>query len=72
MEMILLASHAPFTWGVTAGQAVYNSAVLEYIAKMAVITCQLNPTAERINSALAQKHFTRKHGPQAYYGQKKK
>ncbi len=51
-EMILLSNHAPFTWGKTAGQAVYNSAVLEYIAKMAVITRQVKTDAPRLKETL--------------------
>jgi L-ribulose-5-phosphate 4-epimerase len=69
VEMILVANHAPFTWGKTAAKAVYSSAVLESIARMAFITEQLNPSASRLKDALIKKHFERKHGPDAYYGQ---
>ena len=69
VEMILVGSHAPFTWGVTAAKAVHNSAVLEYIAKTAWLTEQLNPEALRLKKALIKKHFERKHGPDSYYGQ---
>ena len=69
VEMILVGNHAPFTWGKTAEQAVYNSSVLEYIAKMAYLTEQINPNAPRLKTALIKKHFERKHGPDAYYGQ---
>ncbi|MEO5976797.1 MAG: L-ribulose-5-phosphate 4-epimerase, partial [Chryseolinea sp.] len=62
-------NHAPFTWGKSADKAVYNSAVLEAIAKMASITEQVNPKAERLKDALVKKHFERKHGPDSYYGQ---
>lgn len=70
VEMVLLANHAPFTWGKTAEQAVYNSAVLEEIAKMAYLTLQINPGAPRLKDSLIKKHYERKHGPDAYYGQK--
>lgn len=69
VEMILVGNHAPFTWGATAAKAVYNSAVLENIAKMAFITQQLRFDAPRLKEALIKKHFGRKHGPDAYYGQ---
>ncbi|MEO8472182.1 MAG: L-ribulose-5-phosphate 4-epimerase AraD [Chryseolinea sp.] len=69
VEMILVGNHAPFTWGKSADKAVYNSAVLEAIAKMASITEQVNPKAERLKDALVKKHFERKHGPDSYYGQ---
>jgi L-ribulose-5-phosphate 4-epimerase len=69
VEMILLANHAPFTWGKTAEKAVYNSAVLETIAQMAFLTEQINDEAPRLKDALIKKHFDRKHGPDSYYGQ---
>lgn len=69
VEMILVGNHAPFTWGKTAGKAVYNSGVLESIAKMAWLTEQINPGAARLKDALIKKHFERKHGPDSYYGQ---
>jgi len=69
VEMILVGNHAPFTWGKTPEKAVYNSAVLEAIAQMAVLTEQINPNAPRLKDALIHKHFDRKHGPDAYYGQ---
>jgi L-ribulose-5-phosphate 4-epimerase len=68
-EMILVGNHAPFTWGKNAAIAVHNSAVLEYIAKMASITEQANPEATRLKDSLIKKHFERKHGPGSYYGQ---
>ena len=70
IEMILVGNHAPFTWGKTPAKAVYNSAVLEAIAKMALLTEQINPNAPRLKDALIKKHFERKHGPDSYYGQK--
>ena len=69
LEMILVGNHAPFTWGKTAEKAVYNSAILEAIAKMAFITEQVKPMAPRLKDALIKKHFERKHGPDSYYGQ---
>ncbi len=69
VEMVLIGSHGPFTWGKNASQAVYNSKVLEELAKMAFLTLQINPGATRMKEALIKKHFDRKHGNQAYYGQ---
>lgn len=69
VEMILVGNHAPFTWGKNAAKAVYNSAVLESIAQMALLTEQINPDAARLKEALIKKHFERKHGPDSYYGQ---
>lgn len=69
VEMILVGNHAPFTWGKTADKAVYNSAVLESVAQMALLTEQINPNAPRLKDALIKKHFERKHGPDSYYGQ---
>lgn len=68
-EMILVGCHAPFTWGKNAAKALYNSAVLEYIAKMALLTEQINRDAHPLKPELIKKHFERKHGPDAYYGQ---
>jgi L-ribulose-5-phosphate 4-epimerase len=69
VEMVLVGNHAPFTWGKTAAKAVYNSAVLESVAKMALLTERINPDAPRLKAALVKKHFERKHGPDSYYGQ---
>jgi len=69
VEMVLVGNHAPFTWGKDASKAVHNSAVLECIAKMALLTEQINFNAPRLKDALVQKHFERKHGPDSYYGQ---
>ena len=69
VEMILVGNHAPFTWGKTPEKAVYNSAVLETVAKMALLTEQINPQAPRLKEALLRKHYDRKHGEHAYYGQ---
>jgi L-ribulose-5-phosphate 4-epimerase len=67
--MVLVAGHAPFTWAETPEKAVYNAAVLEELAKMAFITRSLNPEAASLPKSLIQKHFERKHGKNAYYGQ---
>jgi L-ribulose-5-phosphate 4-epimerase len=69
VEMILIGSHAPFTWGSTPEKAVYNSAVLENISRMAYLTVQINPEAALLKDALIKKHYERKHGPDSYYGQ---
>ncbi len=69
IEMVLVAGHGPFTWGKTPEKAVYNSKVLEELAKMALFTLQINPQASRLDEALIQKHYQRKHGAGAYYGQ---
>lgn len=69
IEMILIGNHAPFTWGKNADKAVYNSAVLEAIAQMAILTEQVNPQVARLKDSLIKKHFERKHGPDSYYGQ---
>jgi L-ribulose-5-phosphate 4-epimerase len=69
VEMILIANHAPFTWGKTPEKAVYNSAVLESVAQMALLTEQIHAKAPRLKDALIKKHYERKHGPDSYYGQ---
>jgi L-ribulose-5-phosphate 4-epimerase len=68
--MVLVAGHAPFAWGVTPEKAVYNAAVLEELARMAFVTHTLDPAAARLPDSLIRKHFERKHGKNAYYGQK--
>ncbi len=69
VEMVLVGSHAPFTWGKNGDKAVYNAAVLEQLAKMAWLTEQINPQVPRLKEALIKKHFDRKHGSDSYYGQ---
>lgn len=66
---VLVSSHGPFTWGKTPAEAVHNAVVLEEVAKMASIAFAINPDLQ-MNTLLIQKHFSRKHGPGAYYGQK--
>ncbi len=65
---VLVNNHGPFSWGKNAGEAVHNAAILEEVAKMAFRSLQLNPNAE-MSQALLDKHFLRKHGKNAYYGQ---
>jgi L-ribulose-5-phosphate 4-epimerase len=67
--MVLVAGHGPFAWGKTADKAVYHAVVLEELAKIASITRSLDPAAERLPEYLVRKHFERKHGKSAYYGQ---
>jgi L-ribulose-5-phosphate 4-epimerase len=69
VEMVLVAGHGPFTWGSSPDKAVYNSVVLEELAKMALFTLQINPNILNLDEALIQKHYQRKHGSNAYYGQ---
>lgn len=68
---VLVKNHGPFTWGKSPAEAVHNAVVLEQVAKMAFVAYQVNP-ALTMNPLLVEKHFSRKHGPNAYYGQKKK
>lgn len=67
---VLVAGHGPFTWGATPAAAVENSIVLEQVARTALLTEQINHAAEEIGHPLRDKHFLRKHGPGAYYGQR--
>ncbi|MBU3822475.1 L-ribulose-5-phosphate 4-epimerase [Flavobacteriaceae bacterium XHP0103] len=69
VEMILIGNHGPFAWGKNAAKAVYNSKVLEVVAEMAYLTRQINPNAPRLKDSLIKKHYERKHGKNAYYGQ---
>ena len=69
VEMILIGNHGPFAWGKNASKAVYNTKVLETVAQMAYLTLQINPEAPRLKASLIKKHFERKHGKNAYYGQ---
>jgi len=70
MPAVLVASHGPFTWGRDAGEAAENATALEAVAGMAVQTLALNPEAEPMADYLLERHFRRKHGPGAYYGQR--
>ena len=69
VQMVLVGNHAPFAWGSTGKKAVYNAAVLEEVARMAYLTEQINPKAPRLKDSLIDKHWQRKHGKDAYYGQ---
>jgi L-ribulose-5-phosphate 4-epimerase len=69
MPAVLVANHGPFTWGTDAASAVHNAAVLELTAQMAFLTLQLNAQMPAMPTHLLEKHFFRKHGPGAYYGQ---
>ena len=66
---IVVASHGPFTWGKTPEEAVYNAVVLEEVAKMAYYTSSINPRIRQADKYLQDKHYFRKHGANAYYGQ---
>jgi L-ribulose-5-phosphate 4-epimerase len=66
---VLVASHAPFTWGKTVGDAVENASVLEFVARLNSETLKINPKLRKMQANLLDKHFLRKHGPAAYYGQ---
>lgn len=68
---VICANHGPFAWGKDAAQAVYHAVVLEEVAKMAIFTRQIAPDAAPAPRHVQDKHFMRKHGPNAYYGQKK-
>jgi L-ribulose-5-phosphate 4-epimerase len=67
---VLVASHGPFTWGKDAHDAVHNAVVLEFIARLASETLRISPKTQPMQPVLLDKHFLRKHGPGAYYGQK--
>jgi L-ribulose-5-phosphate 4-epimerase len=69
VEMALVACHGPFTWGKSPEKAVHNMVVLEELAKIALYTITINPDASPLKQALIDKHYQRKHGKNAYYGQ---
>ena len=66
---VLVASHGPFTWGKNVADAVHNASVLEFIARLNSETLRINPRLKPMQSVLLDKHFLRKHGANAYYGQ---
>lgn len=66
---IIVKEHGPFSWGKNADKAVYNAVVMEVVADMALQTLQINPQIDHLNPALLDKHYLRKHGANAYYGQ---
>jgi len=67
--MVIVAGHAPFTWGKNAAASVYNAVVLEEIAKMAYLSRTIDPSLEPLKQEIVDKHYLRKHGKDAYYGQ---
>jgi L-ribulose-5-phosphate 4-epimerase len=69
---VLVANHGPFVWGQDPRKAVYHAVIVEFLAKMEVHASQLNPQAPRPSEHLIDKHYFRKHGKDAYYGQKSK
>jgi len=71
MPAVLAANHGPFTWGKDAESAVCNAVALEAVAQMALASLTLKPTLQPISNYVLDKHFMRKHGPEAYYGQNK-
>ncbi len=68
---VLVAGHAPFCWGPSADEAAHNAAILEYVARMAYLTLLINAQSQPLAGELHDKHFFRKHGRNAYYGQVK-
>ena len=70
LPAVLVKNHGPFAWGKDAEEAVHNAVVLEEVAMMALHTELLRPDAAPMSQALLDRHFLRKHGPGAYYGQK--
>lgn len=67
--MVIVAGHAPFTWGKDAAESVYHAVVLEEIARMAYLTRTIEPSAGPLKQEIIDKHYLRKHGKDAYYGQ---
>ena len=70
IPMILVGGHGPFAWGDSPEKALHHSQILEELAKMAFLTLQINPAITPLKKTLIDKHYLRKHGPDAYYGQK--
>jgi L-ribulose-5-phosphate 4-epimerase len=68
---VLVANHGPFAWGEDASTAAHNAVILEALARMAYLTVNIDATAETVGRTLHDKHYLRKHGPNAYYGQPK-
>lgn len=69
VPMVIVAGHAPFTWGSNADKSVFNAVVLEEIARMAFLTRSINPSTAPLKQSIVDKHYQRKHGKNAYYGQ---
>jgi L-ribulose-5-phosphate 4-epimerase len=72
IQAVLVANHGPFTWGIDVSKAVENAVVLEEISQITFGSLQLNANQQAISELLLSKHYLRKHGKDAYYGQKKK
>jgi len=70
VPMVLVGGHGPFTWGENAAKALYHARILEELCKMAVFTRMINPETPTLKTSLIDKHYQRKHGKNAYYGQK--
>jgi L-ribulose-5-phosphate 4-epimerase len=66
---VLVAGHAPFTWGPSPVDAAHTAVVLETVARMAILTLSVNPECAGVSKALLDRHYFRKHGPKATYGQ---
>jgi len=69
VQMALVAGHGPFAWGADAAKSVYHAAALEEVCKMALLTLRINPEAPGLPAHIVARHWDRKHGPHAYYGQ---
>lgn len=69
VEMVLVGGHGPFTWGKDAAKALYSARILEELARMALLTESVNPDAVPLKQSIIDKHYNRKHGANAYYGQ---
>jgi len=69
INMVLVAGHGPFTWGANAAKSVYHGVILEEVCKMALFTVTIDPSAKPLPEHIVRKHWERKHGPDAYYGQ---
>jgi L-ribulose-5-phosphate 4-epimerase len=70
MPAVLVAGHAPFVWGKSVSESVHNAVALEAVAEMAINVLKLHPNAPELETYVLNKHYLRKHGPDAYYGQK--
>ncbi len=70
VEMVLVACHGPFTWGSTPEKAIYNSVVLEELAKIALLTTHIDPSVQPLKKTMLMKHYRRKHGDRTTYGQR--
>jgi L-ribulose-5-phosphate 4-epimerase len=70
LPAVLVAGHAPFTWGKTPAEAAHNAIIVEYVARMAFYTRLLRPDSMGVSQALLDRHYLRKHGANASYGQK--